>query len=193
VELLLEEYLDSEDVACAGDCLSELQCPTAGTEAVRKMVCMALERKDRDRRLFLNLLRGLSLDLKLLSSKDFLEGFSRVVDMVEEIVVDVPFSFKYFAHFLAFAITSEVVPADSVWELLLAHESKVSTGSAAKIAAEVLLAIAIEKGLLGAQSHVKASSKFNLKHMMKPSERDNFHHFVAQQGNLKEIIGDNGH
>jgi len=116
-------------------------------ETIDKALCMSLDGTERDRKIFMNLLKDLHNNYKVFTEANFIDGFSSVLKNIDEYVIDIPLAYKFMGGFLSFAITNDLIY--SVNNLLTPFiESRVAT----KVAIEVLLAIYNEKGLETAQS-----------------------------------------
>mmetsp|Transcript_10907 Transcript_10907/g.14210 ORF Transcript_10907/g.14210 Transcript_10907/m.14210 type:complete len:410 (+) Transcript_10907:422-1651(+) len=106
---ITDEYLVSEDSTEFMTGIKELQSPMLHYELVRRMISLAMERKERERELISLILTEMRAN-GVLSIKQCGKGFERLFEMVDDIVLDVPNARKYIAQFLARAVADEVLP-----------------------------------------------------------------------------------
>jgi len=174
----LEEYRDSEDAEAASDCLKEIHSPLCPEWTIYKLILFAVEGKDRDRRIFLDLLQQFYKS-NIFTPQHFLSGFTLVLDKVDDLVLDSPHAHKYISPFLAFGLMSKSIEPQSFVTLL----SPLLVTSAATIAAETLLAIQDVKGLEEAKSF---ASQLDFTQFLKPILQNP--EFLDKLGALKPIL-----
>ena len=104
-----DEYLVSEDKDEFVTAVTELQSPMLHYELVRRIITMAMERKERERELVSLILTEMRA-LGVLSIEQCGKGFERLFEMVDDIVLDVPNARKFIAQFLARTVADEVLP-----------------------------------------------------------------------------------
>lgn len=106
---ITDEYLVSEEQGEFITAIKELQSPMLHYELVRRMITLAMERKERERELIsliLTEMRGQGI----LSIEQCGKGFERLFEIVDDVVLDVPNARKFIAQFLARAVADEVLP-----------------------------------------------------------------------------------
>ncbi|KAL7085619.1 hypothetical protein ACP275_14G291100 [Erythranthe tilingii] len=85
---LLVEYVVSGDVTEASRCIKNLNVPHFHHEIVKRAVLMAMEKKQAESRL-LELLKR-SSEEGLINSSQISKGFSRIIDSVDDLSLDIP-------------------------------------------------------------------------------------------------------
>lgn len=106
---IAEEYFVSEDAEEFITDVLELQSPMLHYDLVRRVVVLAMGKKERERELvsiILSQMRGRGI----LSIEQVGKGFERMFEIVDDIVLDVPHARKYIAQFLARCVADEVLP-----------------------------------------------------------------------------------
>jgi len=110
VALLLKEYLDSSDVAEATECLRALKMPFFHHELVKKALVHAIEEPASAQAVML-LLRSMGQSV-LISQTQMTMGFTRMMEAVEDLSLDVPAAGERFAELVAEAKSHKVLEED---------------------------------------------------------------------------------
>mmetsp|Transcript_7498 Transcript_7498/g.11352 ORF Transcript_7498/g.11352 Transcript_7498/m.11352 type:complete len:1164 (+) Transcript_7498:32-3523(+) len=94
---LIREYFagGKRGLAEAALCVEDLKSPSHHWMVVRFGVLLSLEKKDRERKLTVELLLWLCLTKKLLSSSDFEQGLKSIFDELSDIKVDIPYAGQF--------------------------------------------------------------------------------------------------
>jgi len=104
---LLEEYLGSADIKEAEQCVKELKSPKDHYKVVELGIMITLDRSDSQRELMSKLFSSLSKEV-LLSEDQFAKGLKPIVESIEDLELDNPFSAKFIAKFIASAIEDNI-------------------------------------------------------------------------------------
>uniref|UniRef100_A0A8C4QIB4 Programmed cell death protein 4 n=1 Tax=Eptatretus burgeri TaxID=7764 RepID=A0A8C4QIB4_EPTBU len=100
MNLLLREYLASEDVAEAEHCLKDLEVPHFHHELVYEAVVMVLESsKETMRQMIVKLLKAF-WDSGVLTIDQMNRGFERVFASMDDLILDVPLAHSILEHFM---------------------------------------------------------------------------------------------
>jgi MA3 domain len=100
ISALVEEYFASGDVIAAAESLSDAGCPSSmGHYFVKRLITMALDRRDREREMASALLS--SLYGEVLPSEQLAKGFARLVESLDDLRLDVPDAVECLALFIA--------------------------------------------------------------------------------------------
>jgi programmed cell death protein 4 len=106
VVAVLREYFSSGEIEEALKSVKELQINSA--EFVKKALILAMEKQAFERELTSQLLTSLSSIL--MTSTDIETGFQRILDVIDDVVLDCPDAVEVLSKFIARAIVDEVVP-----------------------------------------------------------------------------------
>eukprot|EP00879_Flechtneria_rotunda_P004521 GHRR01004776.1.p1 GENE.GHRR01004776.1~~GHRR01004776.1.p1 ORF type:complete len:295 (+),score=104.22 GHRR01004776.1:159-1043(+) len=148
VTAIVEEYFSSGDVANAADSLAELDAPidTMGHYFVKRLVTLALDRKDKEREMASSLLSNFYAEV--ISADQMQKGFARLVESIDDLVLDVPDAVELLSLFIARGVVDDVLPpaCTSRWAAgapegsnLAALKHKVDLHLAARHSAERML------------------------------------------------------
>ncbi|KAK2998162.1 hypothetical protein RJ639_019092 [Escallonia herrerae] len=88
ISTLLTEYVVSGDKKEACRCIKDLKVPYFHHEIVKRAIIMAMEKKQAEDRL-LDLLKT-AADVCLINSSQITKGFSRIIDTVDDLSLDIP-------------------------------------------------------------------------------------------------------
>jgi len=99
INKLLEEYETGGDIGEACQCIRDLNMPFFHHEVVKKALVMAMEKKN-DR--LLNLLQECSSE-GLITINQMMKGFTRVVDSLDDLALDIPNAREKFASYVEHA------------------------------------------------------------------------------------------
>ncbi|WIA38524.1 hypothetical protein OEZ86_001845 [Tetradesmus obliquus] len=109
VNAIVEEYFSSGDVSNAADSLSELgPVETMGHYFVKRLVTLALDRKDKEREMASSLLSNLYAEV--LSGEQVQKGFARLVESLDDLLLDVPDAVELLSLFIARGVVDDVLP-----------------------------------------------------------------------------------
>jgi len=139
INMLLKEYLSSNDSTEAGRCLRELEVPHFHHELVFEAIVMAIERmQEHTEELICRLLASL-FNSCLVTPDQMQQGFLRVYEELPDICIDVPAAYSLMERFVNTAQRHGFV-SDEVARLLPVRGRKrfVSEGDGGKIKEEVL-------------------------------------------------------
>jgi len=98
IDLLLEEYLLSENYEEAKDCVKELKSPFYYHEVVKRGINLSLDKREEDR-LKISALFNHLYEEEVVSGEQFKKGFDRIFALVPELVLDIPLALKYLDEF----------------------------------------------------------------------------------------------
>ncbi|KAL3903469.1 MAG: hypothetical protein SGILL_010433, partial [Bacillariaceae sp.] len=108
VQEILQEYFDSCDTDEVIRSIEELQCKEYHPDIVKKAVSISLDRHPRERELISRLLT--CLHPSPLADADMEDGFTILLDSLDDLTTDVPEAKTMVANFLARAVVDEVLP-----------------------------------------------------------------------------------
>lgn len=108
VQSIVDEYFVSGDSDEVGRALKELNSPHFDHEFVKISVSKAMEKHDRERELVSHLLP--SLYPNVLSYEKIAEGFSALLERLQDLKLDTPSAPELLSMFLARAVVDDVLP-----------------------------------------------------------------------------------
>ncbi|KAJ4967196.1 hypothetical protein NE237_019045 [Protea cynaroides] len=122
--IIVEEYFDNDDVMSTADELRELDMPSYNYYFVKKLVSMSMDRHDKEKEMAAVLLSTLYADV--IDPPQFYEGFSKLVESADDLVVDIPDIVDVLGLFIARAVVDDILPPSFLSKQLdcLAHDSK---------------------------------------------------------------------
>ncbi|XP_042478144.1 MA3 DOMAIN-CONTAINING TRANSLATION REGULATORY FACTOR 2-like [Macadamia integrifolia] len=106
--IIVEEYFDNDDVVSTADELRELNMPSYNYYFVKKLVSMAMDRHDKEKEMAAVLLSTLYADV--IDPPQFYEGFSKLVESADDLVVDIPDAVDILGLFIARAVVDDILP-----------------------------------------------------------------------------------
>ncbi|KAJ4756394.1 Programmed cell death protein 4 [Rhynchospora pubera] len=104
---IIKEYFLSDDVPELIRSLEELRAPLFNPIFLKRLITIAMDRKDREKEMASALLSSLSMEL--FSSEDVVKGFVMLLRSVEDTALDILDAPKQLALFLARAVVDEVL------------------------------------------------------------------------------------
>ncbi|KAJ3696950.1 hypothetical protein LUZ61_000655 [Rhynchospora tenuis] len=104
---IIKEYFLSDDVPELIRSLEELRAPLYNPIFLKRLITIAMDRKDREKEMASALLSSLSMEL--FSSEDVVKGFVMLLRSVEDTALDILDAPKQLALFLARAVVDEVL------------------------------------------------------------------------------------
>lgn len=108
VAAIVEEYFSSGDIGEVAASLDDLGAPDFMHYLVKRVIILALDRKDREREMTSVLLS--SLYAEVIPPEQVLKGFNAVIDSVDDTSLDVPEAPELLANFIARAVIDDVLP-----------------------------------------------------------------------------------
>lgn len=108
VKGILDEYFVSGVVEEAQRALVELNLPDLHHEFVKMTISKAMDLHDRDRELASNLLPRLYPNV--ISHSKIVEGFTTLLERIEDLKLDIPNAPEYLSMFLARAVVDDLLP-----------------------------------------------------------------------------------
>lgn len=111
VDLLLQEYVISDDVAEACRCIAELNSNYFLHEVVKRGISLTLDNTPEKRCLMSNLFNEL-VTKEILSKEQAHLGFTRALESADDFSLDIPNARVFLAEFIDRAIASDLLPSD---------------------------------------------------------------------------------
>mmetsp|Transcript_36791 Transcript_36791/g.81831 ORF Transcript_36791/g.81831 Transcript_36791/m.81831 type:complete len:712 (-) Transcript_36791:320-2455(-) len=108
VQSIVEEYFESGDIAEVADSLEDLGAPEFMHYFVKRVVMLALDRKDREREMASVLLS--SLYAEVIPPEQVQKGFMNLIDGLSDTILDVPDAADLLALFISRAVVDDVLP-----------------------------------------------------------------------------------
>ncbi|KAJ7532356.1 hypothetical protein O6H91_13G000400 [Diphasiastrum complanatum] len=108
VVLLVEEYFTTGNVADTASDLRDLGSPNYHHHFVKKLISMALDRHDREKEMASVLLSALYADV--IDPEQLAKGFTRLLESVDDLSLDIPDAADLLALFLARAVVDDILP-----------------------------------------------------------------------------------
>jgi len=108
IEAILQEFFDEGAIEDTIKSIQEASSPIAIPEFVRKCMSKSMEKQPFERELVSKLLSALYP--KIVSLERMVEGFQQLLDVLDDVVLDVPSAADMTGKFLARAIIDEIVP-----------------------------------------------------------------------------------
>lgn len=114
VNAIVEEYFSSGDVGNAADSLSELEAPvtTMGHYFVKRLLTLALDRKDKEREMASSLLSNLYSEV--LPSDQIQKGMGALVESLDDLRLDVPDAVELLSLFIARGVVDDILPPAAI-------------------------------------------------------------------------------
>ncbi len=107
VRPIIDEYFVNGEVQDASEQLTELKEKRFGHLVVKRIIAVALEKKNAEREMASVLLSGLT---RVYGSEQFFEGFIRILRSIDDLALDTPNACPLVANFIARAIVDDVLP-----------------------------------------------------------------------------------
>lgn len=105
---ILDEYFVSGDASEAARALVELDHPNYHHEIVKSVISKSLDKHDRERELASHLLP--TLYPNVISHDKIVEGFTTLLERIEDLQLDIPNAVEYLSMFLARAVVDDLLP-----------------------------------------------------------------------------------
>ncbi|KAL1224462.1 MA3 DOMAIN-CONTAINING TRANSLATION REGULATORY FACTOR 2 [Cardamine amara subsp. amara] len=149
---LLKEYVMSGDKKEAFRCIKGLKVPFFHHEIVKRALIMAMERQKAEVRL-LDLLRE-AIEVGLINSTQVTKGFSRIIDSIEDLSLDIPEARRILQSFISKAASEGWLCASSLKSLSADQGEKLLENSSASVFKDKAKSIVREYFLSGDTSEV---------------------------------------
>ncbi|KAL3683609.1 hypothetical protein R1sor_001631 [Riccia sorocarpa] len=187
----IEEFYSARDFREATLCVEDLKSSWFHPVMVSVWVSDALEKKDMQRELLIELivyLRNKTGEPPLVTSDHIVKGFQMVLSTLEDITVDVPRAPEYVAGMFAKLIAAEIMSLPQVGTLLreggMDPGSLLDSGDALIIVGSVLDAFRkekVEKGEKGEDDMIKLyrNSGLRLEDFIRPPDKKNTRYFES--------------
>ncbi|XP_073128441.1 MA3 DOMAIN-CONTAINING TRANSLATION REGULATORY FACTOR 2 [Henckelia pumila] len=107
-KVIVEEYFDNDDVISTADELREINMPSYNYYFVKKLISMAMDRRDKEKEMASVLLSKLYGDV--IDSPQLYKGFQKLIESADDLIVDIPDTVDVLALFIARAIVDDVLP-----------------------------------------------------------------------------------
>eukprot|EP00326_Haptolina_ericina_P010173 CAMPEP_0181223624 /NCGR_PEP_ID=MMETSP1096-20121128/30649_1 /TAXON_ID=156174 ORGANISM="Chrysochromulina ericina, Strain CCMP281" /NCGR_SAMPLE_ID=MMETSP1096 /ASSEMBLY_ACC=CAM_ASM_000453 /LENGTH=529 /DNA_ID=CAMNT_0023316565 /DNA_START=8 /DNA_END=1597 /DNA_ORIENTATION=+ len=114
LDLCLREFLSGGDIVEATRCILEMSSPQFHFQVVKRGVMLAMDKAGREREMIAVLFDSLH-KRGLLTSAQIVEGFTSLLESLEDVLLDTPAAPDLLAHFLADAILDRLLPANFSW------------------------------------------------------------------------------
>ncbi|KAH6834713.1 MA3 domain-containing protein [Perilla frutescens var. hirtella] len=142
--VMVEEYFANDDVTSTANELRELEMSSYYFYFVKKLVSIAMDRRDKEKEMASILLSSLYGDV--FDPKQVYKGFQKLVQSADDLIVDIPDAVDVLALFIARAIVDDILPPSFLTKTM-AYLSKGSKG--------VDVIKRAEKGYLSAPLHAE--------------------------------------
>ncbi|VFR00325.1 unnamed protein product [Cuscuta campestris] len=108
VTVILQEYFENDDKSSTASELRELGMPFFSFYFVKKLVSMAMDRHDKEKEMAALLLS--SLYAHLIQPSQVYKGFAKLLESVDDLIVDIPDAVDVLALFIARAVVDDILP-----------------------------------------------------------------------------------
>lgn len=142
--VMVEEYFANDDVTSTANELREVGMPSYYFYFVKKLVSIAMDRRDKEKEMASILLSSLYGDV--IDRQQVYKGFQKLVQSADDLIVDIPDAVDVLALFIARAIVDDILPPSFLTKTM-AYLSKESKG--------VDVIKRAEKGFLSAPLHAE--------------------------------------
>ncbi|KAJ4850521.1 MA3 domain-containing translation regulatory factor 2 [Turnera subulata] len=106
--VIVEEYFATDDVASTANEIRELGMPGFNFYFVKKLVSMAMDRHDKEKEMAAVLLSALYSDV--IDPSQLYQGFCKLVESADDLIVDIPDTVDVLALFIARAVVDDILP-----------------------------------------------------------------------------------
>lgn len=122
--VMVEEYFANDDVTSTANELRELEMSSYYFYFVKKLVSIAMDRRDKEKEMASILLSSLYGDV--FDPKQVYKGFQKLVQSADDLIVDIPDAVDVLALFIARAIVDDILPPSFLTKTMacLSKESK---------------------------------------------------------------------
>lgn len=104
----MEEYFDNDDVVSTVNELRELGMQAYHFYFVKRLVSMAMDRRDKEKEMASILLSSLYGDV--IDPQQVYKGFQKLVESTDDLTVDIPHAVDVLALFIARAVVDDILP-----------------------------------------------------------------------------------
>lgn len=105
---MIEEYFATDDITSTANELRELGMPNYDFYFIKKLVSVAMDRRDKEKEMAAVLLSSLYADI--IDPQQVYKGFIRLLISADDLIVDIPDAIDVLALFLARAVVDEILP-----------------------------------------------------------------------------------
>ncbi|KAL8162595.1 hypothetical protein V2J09_014084 [Rumex salicifolius] len=105
---IVEEYFINDDISFAATELTDLGMPNYHYYFVKKLVSVAMDRRDREKEMAAVLLS--SIYAQVLDPKQVYQGFCNLVESADDLAVDIPDVVNVLSVFIARAVVDDILP-----------------------------------------------------------------------------------
>ncbi|GAQ81206.1 MA3 domain-containing protein [Klebsormidium nitens] len=105
---IIDEYFASDDVKEVAAALDELEVPGFHHHFVKKLVSRAMDKNDREKEQASALLSALYADV--IAPDQMAKGFTKLLESVEDLSLDIPDAVELLSLFLARAVVDDILP-----------------------------------------------------------------------------------
>ncbi|PIN26057.1 Neoplastic transformation suppressor Pdcd4/MA-3, contains MA3 domain [Handroanthus impetiginosus] len=123
--IIVEEYFTNDDVISTANELRELDMPSYNFYFVKKLVSIAMDRRDKEKEMASTLLSSLYGDV--IDPQQVYKGFQKLVESADDLIVDIPDAVDILALFIARAVVDDILPPSFLTKTM-AYLSKDSKG-----------------------------------------------------------------
>ncbi|XP_027089977.1 MA3 DOMAIN-CONTAINING TRANSLATION REGULATORY FACTOR 2-like [Coffea arabica] len=106
--IIIEEYFATDDITSTANELRELGMPNYDFYFVKKLISIAMDRRDKEKEMAAVLLSSLYADI--IDPQQMYKGFIRLLMAADDLIVDIPDAIDVLALFLARAVVDEILP-----------------------------------------------------------------------------------
>ncbi|EEF35271.1 conserved hypothetical protein [Ricinus communis] len=108
VTVIVEEYFATDDVVSTANELRELGVPSYNYYFIKKLVSMSMDRHDKEKEMAAILISALYADI--IDPSQVYEGFTKLVESADDLIVDIPDTVDILALFIARAVVDDILP-----------------------------------------------------------------------------------
>ncbi|CAI9116436.1 OLC1v1017578C4 [Oldenlandia corymbosa var. corymbosa] len=108
VTIIIEEYFATDDITATANELRELGMQNYDFYFVKKLISVAMDRRDKEKEMAAVLLSALYADI--IDPPQVYKGFIRLLMSADDLIVDIPDTIDVLALFLARAVVDEILP-----------------------------------------------------------------------------------
>ncbi|XP_051126379.1 MA3 DOMAIN-CONTAINING TRANSLATION REGULATORY FACTOR 2-like [Andrographis paniculata] len=123
--VIVEEYFANDDVMSTAHELGELGVPGYHFYFVKKLVSIAMDRRDKEKEMAAILLSSLYGDI--IDPQQVYKGYQKLVESTDDLTVDIPSAVDVLALFIARAVVDDILPPSFLTKTM-AYLSKDSKG-----------------------------------------------------------------
>lgn len=107
IHLLIEEYLENNDIKEAEQCIKDLNSPQCHSKIIEQAIVMTLEKNEKERDQISKLFCKLSPEI--FPDQDFVKAFKLLVESVDDLEIDIPSASVMLGHFIGRAVVDNCI------------------------------------------------------------------------------------